>query len=172
MDKTMNINKHYMVSFLSLLLLLFVLYACKSKVEERYPAPDSIKESTECVIDGMLLVNYPGPKAQIFYNDKDSPDFICETKPLFRIYLQPGMKTRIRAIYVQDTSQIDWKHPKGGWIDAFRAWYVVGSRLKGSMGYTYAPFTKKEDAIDFAQRYGGKVMNFESLLKEVKKKLN
>lgn len=152
---------------LIVVVFLLILSGCQGKGREAPPPPPApIKEDTECRIDGMILHLYPGPKAQIHYRDGHI-DFFCETKEPFRIYLQPGMKARIVAFYVQDTARIDWKDPKGGWIDARKAIYVVGSTLKGSMGPTFAPFRndERERALEFIKRYGGRLMTFEELIR-------
>ena len=50
-------------------------------------------------------------------------------------------------------------------IDASKAFYVVGSKKKGTMSMTskYA-FSKKEDAVAFSKRYGGDMLSFEQTL--------
>ncbi len=145
--------------------LIPLLAGCKGK-EREIPPPLPIKGETECRIDGMILLNYPGPKAQIHYRD-GRVDFFCETKEPFQIYIQPGRRSEIVAFYVQDAARIDWKDARGGWIDAREAIYVVGSSRKGSMGPTYAPFRKDErdKAVAFMKRYGGRLMTFDELIK-------
>lgn len=61
---------------------------------------------------------------------------------------------------LKDIKVVDVKSLK--FIDASSAFYVVGSSKKGTMSMTskYA-FAKKEDAMAFADKFGGDVMNFE-----------
>ena len=66
----------------------------------------------------------------------------------------------IKAVYVQDMGQAQWDDPKGHWIDAKAAVYVLGSKRHGSMGPTIASFAQEQDAAKFAQEYGGKVLRF------------
>lgn len=114
---------------------------------------------TACALDGMLLLEYPGPKAQIHY-DQGPPDFFCDTTEMFAMVLKPEQKRRLVAVYTQDMGQADWAHPVGHWIDAKTAYYVVGSSRKGSMGATIGSFAREEDARSFARQYGGKVLRF------------
>jgi len=57
-------------------------------------------------------------------------------------------------------------------IDANKAWYVVGSKKPGTMSKIskYA-FAKKEDAETFAKKFTGEVKNFEETLKFVQENL-
>jgi copper chaperone NosL len=79
---------------------------------------------------------------------------------MFSLYLQPEQKKHVRALYVQDMASTAWDSPKGAWIDAKTAFYVLGSRLKGSMGPTLASFAQEQAAKDFAARNGGTVLAF------------
>ncbi len=125
--------------------------------------PAEITRDVVCVLDGMTVADYPGPKAQVFYEGKAEPDFFCDTIEMFSIYLRPEQQRQIRALYVQDMSKADWKHPQGHWIDARQAFYVVGSKEEGSMGATFASFASEADAQAFANREGGKVFHFSQI---------
>ena len=114
------------------------------------------------LLDGMLLVDFPGPKGQIHY-DKGPPDFFCDTFELLVTYLSPEEQKRIRAMFTQDMAKADWNKPVGSWIDARSALYVFGSDMKGSMGPTAASFARREDAEAFARQHGGKVVRFEEI---------
>jgi len=61
---------------------------------------------------------------------------------------------------VQDMAKADWERPTGHWIDARSAFYVFGSRKKGSMGATAASFASAADAQAFVAANGGKVVSF------------
>ena len=54
----------------------------------------------------------------------------------------------------------DWEKPSGQWIDARQAFYVIGSRRRGSMGPTFASFGEEKVARAFAEKEGGKVLRF------------
>jgi hypothetical protein len=55
-------------------------------------------------------------------------------------------------------------------IDATKAFYVVGSKVHGTMSRVskYA-FLNKEDALAFQKEYGGKIMSFNEALEVAKK---
>jgi copper chaperone NosL len=124
--------------------------------------PIEIDRSTTCSLDGMNLMDYPGPKAQIQY-DHGGPDFFCDTVEMFSIYLRPEQQRRVRALFVQDMARADWNNPVDHWIDARTAFYVVGSKRRGSMGPTLASFASEADARSFAAREGGKVYRFDQI---------
>lgn len=145
---------------LALLLGAALLAACS---ERTAPAPAlSIGPDTACALDGMILQDFPGPKAQIHY-EHGAPDFFCDTRELFAILLRPEQKKRIVAVYTQDMAKTDWAHPDGYWVDAKAAFYVVGSTRRGSMGPTLASFASAADAGKFAGQYGGKVLRFDQV---------
>ncbi len=125
-------------------------------------APAEVTRDTVCSLDGMLLADYPGPKAQIHY-DQGPPDFFCDTVEMFSIYLHPEQKRRVRALFVQDMAKTEWNNPSGHWIDAKTALYVIGSDMRGSMGPTLASFSREEDAKAFAAKHGGRVLRFDEV---------
>lgn len=159
---------NYLGNYLRLIFLctaLFALSACEQDNKAAISArPAAISGEDECALDGMIVANYPGPKAQILYRQEDKRDFFCETKELFYVYIEPGMEAKVAAIYVQDTAGLDWKKPVNNWIEAKSAYYVVGGTLEGSMGPTYAPFKSKEAAAPFVKEYGGEIMTFDEVL--------
>ncbi|HJV59451.1 MAG TPA: nitrous oxide reductase accessory protein NosL [Albitalea sp.] len=124
--------------------------------------PVEITRDTPCSLDGMTLADYPGPKAQIVY-EQGAPDFFCDTIEMFSIVLRPEQKRRIGAVFVQDMRQAAWDDPRGHWIDARSAFYVAGSKRQGSMGATLASFAGEADAKAFAAKEGGKVYRFEQI---------
>lgn len=135
--------------------------ACTDKAPPAEPQP--ITRETACALDGMLLADYPGPKAQILYADQGEPDFFCDTMELFATVLAPEQKRPVSKIFVQDMGKADWQSPEGHWIEAQGAFYVVGSKMHGSMGPTFGSFASETDAADFARLNGGKVMKFSDI---------
>lgn len=125
--------------------------------------PQEIAAGTSCSLDGMLLADYPGPKAQIHYQGRAEPDWFCDTVEMFNVYLSPEQVRAVRVMYVQDMGKADWDNPLGQWIDARQAFYVVGSKRHGSMGPTIASFAQRADAERFAREYGGQVFPFDGI---------
>lgn len=142
-----------------LLLATSLLVAC-GKTTETPVAPKEIAQDTYCALDGMLLSDYPGPKAQIHYDGTPEPDFFCDTMEMFSLLLKPEQARKVTAAYVQAIDQTDWNQPKGAWIDAKKAFYVVGSKKRGAMGPTIPSFATREGAQAFADKEGGKVHPF------------
>lgn len=138
-----------------------LLVACEDTARTT-AGPIEITRDTHCSLDGMTLADYPGPKAQIHYAQGNA-DFFCDTVEMFSIYLQPEEQKRVTAIYVHDMGKNDWDHPTGDWIDAKTAFYVVGSKRRGSMGPTLASFAQEADAKAFSAKEGGNVFRFDQI---------
>lgn len=146
-------------------LLLSSLAGCGA-VDESVPLPVEIDAGTSCTLDGMLLADFPGPKAQIHYA-QGPVDFFCDTIEMFSIYLRPEQQKRIRALYVQDMGQADWDAPQGHWIDARSAYYVADAALRGSMGKTLASFADEAAARAFMEQHGGTLYRFDEVTPEM-----
>lgn len=141
-------------------LAALLLGGCGPAATSTEVAPIEISRGTSCALDGMLLADYPGPKAQIHYAGKAEPEFFCDTMEMFHVYLNPEQVRTVRGLFVQDMGKSDWNEPKGHWMDARQAFYVHGSSQRGSMGPTLASFASRADAEKFAAQYGGKVHAF------------
>ncbi|MEZ0245313.1 MAG: nitrous oxide reductase accessory protein NosL [Methylophilaceae bacterium] len=144
--------------------LAAALVACSKP--EAAVQPLAIQTGTACSMDGMILADFPGPKGQIHYAS-GAPDFFCDTTEMFSIYLQPEQQKRITGIFTQDMAKTDWEKPEDNWIDAKKAWFVVGSNKHGSMGPTIATFAEQAPADSFAKQYGGKVVKFDQVTPEM-----
>lgn len=150
----------------AMVVLALAAGACGAGGGGTAPAPREMTSGTACSLDGMVLGDYPGPKAQIHYADVEQPDYFCDMVELFRTYLKPERVRTVRAVYVQDMGKADWDRPRGNWIDARTASFVVGGRRHGSMGPTIASFALKSDADRFAAEYGGRVVSFDAVKAE------
>lgn len=137
-----------------------LLGACGEAAKTAAVAPKEIDHGTSCSLDGMLLADYPGPKAQIHFVGRDEPEYFCDTVEMFNIFLNPEQVRTVRGLFVQDMGKTDWEQPRDHWIDAKSAFYVHGSKRHGSMGPTIASFALEQDAAKFAAEYGGKVYRF------------
>ena len=144
-------------------LLVAVLLAACSQQTAQSIAPVEITRETACSLDGMILADFPGPKAQIHFAAQAAPEYFCDLMEMFDIYLKPEQARKVDAIYVQDMGQAQWDEPKGHWIDAKTAFYVVGSKKMGSMGPTFGSFAKEGDAKEFVSANGGKVYKFSEI---------
>lgn len=143
-----------------------LLTACGPGAEAPVTAAEITPESI-CVLDGMTLADYPGPKAQIHYEGQPAPDMFCDTMEMFSLLTRPEQSRKVRAAFVQDMGKAEWNSPKGAWIEAHTASYVVGSKKHGSMGPTVASFASAADAQKFAEAFGGKVFPFSGITPEM-----
>jgi len=137
----------------------FLLAGCSGRQEPPLQ-PVDFTASTACALDGMLLADYGGPKAQIHYAGVVAPEFLCDTVEMFSLLLKPEQVRAVRAVYTQDMAQADWAQPRGHWFDAKTGFYVVGSKRHGAMGPTIPGFRQQADAQKFAAQHGGKVVAF------------
>lgn len=113
-----------------------------------------------CALDGMLLHEYPGPKGQLLVSGQPQPVWYCDTLELLNVLLEPEQVRRLRGAWVQDMARADWERPRGHWIDARQAHYVLDSSRQGAMGDTAASFADAAAAGAFQSRYGGRVLVF------------
>lgn len=141
-------------------LAALVLAAC-THTAANLPAIDPSDEAA-CALDGMLLRDFPGPKAQIRFVDGKT-DYFCDVTELLSEMLAPEQHRATSAFYVQDMGKADWQQPRGHWISARDALYVIGSKAQGSMGPTIASFSQQAAADAFVQQQGGKVLRFEQI---------
>ncbi len=137
-----------------------LLAGCEPAPPAKPLAPVEIDARTSCELDGMLLADYPGPKAQIRYAGQAEPTFFCDTVELFNTLLAPEQVKKIDAVWVQDMGKANWDQPRGNWFDARTGLYVLGSKRHGSMGPTIASFSQEADAKKFVEQYGGKLLRF------------
>lgn len=144
-----------------------LLAACGKDETAVAQGPVDFGAGTACELDGMVLSEYGGPKAQVHYVGAAAPVFFCDTVELFNALLRPEQARAVRAAYVQDMGQADWDKPRGHWIDAKAGFYVVGSKKHGSMGPTFASFAQETDAQKFSGQWGGKVFRFAEIKSEM-----
>lgn len=117
---------------------------------------------TACALDGMVLKDFPGPKAQVQYAEGKA-DYYCDLMELFAAVLAPEHKRRIAGVFVQDMGKTAWANPQGHWIAAKSALYVVGSKKHGSMGPTFGSFSSQQDAAAFVKQEGGRIVPYDQV---------
>jgi copper chaperone NosL len=145
---------------LSVVAMALLLAACSQAVltaTAREPTAE-----TACAIDGMVLKDFPGSKAQIQYAEGKA-DYYCDLMELFAVLLAPENKRQVAGVFVQDIGKADWGNPVGHWIVAKDALYVVGSKKQGSMGPTFGAFSNAQDAAAFVKKEGGRVLPFNQI---------
>lgn len=159
-------SAHHKLFLAALFAITFV--ACdQSGTSPAAVVPVEIDSGTYCVLDGMILADYPGPKAQIHYAGQTMPDFFCDTVEMFHTYFNPEQVRVVQGLFVQDMGKTTWDEPRGHWIDARTAYFVHGSSRRGSMGPTIASFALEEDARKFATEFGGHVSHFTGITQDM-----
>ena len=142
------------------MMALLLLGACSQAIEPAVAQEPG--NDTACALDGMVLKDYPGPKAQIQYAE-GAPDFFCDVTELFAVVLEPEQKRRMAGVFVQDMGKANWDHPNANWIEAKTALYVIGGKKRGSMGPTFGSFSSAQAAAAFVKQEGGKIVRFDQI---------
>jgi copper chaperone NosL len=125
----------------------------------------------KCPVCGMFVSKYPDWTTAILFKD-GSHVFLDGAKDMFKYLLDskrydPAKKTEdIQAVMVMDYYRLSW-------IDARRAWYVLGSDVFGPMGRELIPLEKEADAMEFMSDHKGKkIIRFSDVTREVIKTLD
>lgn len=142
---------------LSALLFIFLLIACEETKPVEAPPAKILTRDASGYYCLMTVMHHSGPKAQVFLSDRAEPLWFTSVRDVIAFTLSPEEPKNITAIYVNDMTNADWDNPGiDNWIDANKAWYVIGSKRSGGMGAPEAiPFSTKESAEAFAKKEGG-----------------
>lgn len=143
------------------ILPVIMIVGC-SKGPGTKPLPIEFDRSHACKVCGMIIVDFPGAKAQIHYKN-GKYDAFCSTLDMFLFYLQPDRPTNISAIYLNDMGRAEHEHPKGHWIEAKGAVYIKGGDIMGTMGEALVPFSDIKAAEDYTRKHGGKITRFDNV---------
>jgi copper chaperone NosL len=131
------------------------------------PTPVSMTREAVGYYCNMIIVDHPGPKAQIFEEGVATPFWFSSVRDAVFYNTLPGEGTNIVAAYVQDSAAIlDWNNPPadGPWIAISDAIYVINSSRKGGMGANETvPFTTREGAENFRTEFGGEIVAFSEI---------
>lgn len=139
------------------------------KTAEVPPPPHEMTTSAIGHYCGMNVMEHTGPKGQIILASREEPVWFSSARDAVSFTMLPEEPKDIRAIYVSDMAKAQtWENPgEENWIDAKKAFFVVGSRMKGGMGADETvPFSDRDTAQEFAARNGGKVMTFAEIPKD------
>jgi copper chaperone NosL len=142
-----------MKQYLSISIMLCLLLSACTRDSGTKPSPLELSRDHACAVCGMIIVDFPGAKAQVHYQDHKYSVF-CSTLDLFLFYHQPDRPANIAALYVNDMAK------PGQWIDAEKARYVQGGDVMGPMGEALVPFGSADDAEAYRKKHGGRVLSF------------
>lgn len=158
---------HGMIRVLLLTGVLAVFTACtENKPAAPPPPPQEISSEAVGHYCGMTLHDHTGPKGQIHLKSRAAPVWFSSVRDTVAFTMLPEEAKDITAIYVNDLAIArNWEQPEAGaWVEARRAWFVVGSRRSGGMGGGEAfPFSTESAAQAFTREHGGKVLRFAEL---------
>lgn len=142
---------------------LAILGGCNSERDAPMPTAFSLTEEAIGRYCGMNVLEHDGPKGQIILSGMLEPIWFSSARDAIAFTLLPDEPKNIAAIYVSDMAiAANWEKPGAdNWIDARKAFYVLGSNRKGGMGVDEAvPFSTEAAAADFVARHGGKIVRF------------
>lgn len=152
--------------FFSALVVAILLTGCgeKNETDNMVQQAVAIESSDECHLCGMLISGFPGPKGQLYSKGINGNLKFCSTRDMFAFILDPENQHNIQQAFVHDMAVTPWGKPNDDiYIDAKKAFYVIGHKRRGAMGPTLASFKKQSDAEAFAVSQGGQVMRFDEV---------
>jgi copper chaperone NosL len=145
------------------MLLSFATAGCHEKASEALPPPQKLTADATGHYCGMALLEHPGPKGQIILASRTEPVWFSSARDAFSFTILAEESKDVRAVYVSDMGKApSWEKPGAdNWIDAHRAFFVIGSRKQGGMGAPETvPFSERAAADKFAEINGGRVVSF------------
>ena len=144
------------------ILIVLALAGCGEEHSAKaLPPPNELNAEAIGHYCGMNVLEHPGPKGQIILDSRFDPVWFSSARDTIAFTLLPEEPKDIRAIYVSDMAKApNWDQPGAdNWVDARKAWYVIGSRMRGGMGAEETvPFSSREAADRFARDNGGRVV--------------
>ncbi len=158
----------YSLILVAFLLLVFLPAFPLSAADNGVPKPTA---KDKCPVCGMFVVKYPDWLAAVRFRD-GSHVFFDGAKDLFKYLHDPKKydparkRADIQAVAVMDYYGLTW-------IDARKAWYVLGSDVYGPMGRELIPLERETDAREFMKDHKGmKIIRFAEATPEVIKTLD
>ncbi len=129
------------------------------------------KPTDTCPVCGMFVAKYPAWVATVLYKDGHAHHF-DGAKDLFKYLLDmPKWAPSHRAEDVEKIGVTEYYGLKQ--IDAYAAYYVIGSDVLGPMGHELIPLASKEDAEEFLQDHAGKtILLFNQVILEIVQNLD
>ena len=157
-----RLMKHVLVPLALFTPLL--LAGCEDKEKSPPPAPFALTSEAMGRYCGMNVLEHAGPKGQVILDAQvGEPIWFSSARDTLAFTMLPEEPKDIAAIYVSDMAKApSWEKPGAtNWIDARKAFYVIGSSAKGGMGAEeVVPFSTKEAAMQFAGKNGGRIVSF------------
>jgi copper chaperone NosL len=168
MIRAAGLRSRLLLILSALCLFCFLLPFSLGAAEIRMPKPSA---RDKCPVCGMFVAKYPDWLAAIRRRD-GSHVFFDGAKDMFK-YLQ-DMKRYDPARRPEDVEIVAVMDYYGlTWIDARKAWYVLGSDVYGPMGKELIPLEMESDAREFMRDHKGiRIIKFSEATPEVVKTLD
>ncbi len=152
------------------MLACLLLAGCGDRpAQDPPPAPARIARDAVGHYCGMIVVDHPGPKAQIWLAGAKAPLWFSSVRDGIAFTMLAEESRAIRAFYVNDMSRArDWQSPPAqSWMAAADAWYVLDSRRRGGMGAAETvPFSDPVAARAFVKAHGGEIVRFDAIARD------
>ena len=167
MRKTKN-GDHHPSRVVCILFRYFMLLAIASIFLSNAPAVAGVKAFVKpsardkCPVCGMFAAKFPDWTAEIIYRDGtyrvfDGPKDMFKYLADLKKYESSRRREDILSIYVSDYYSV---HP----IDAYKAFFVIGSNVYGPMGNEFVYFEKETNALVFMKDHAGKrILRFQDV---------
>ena len=147
-----------------LLLLLFAMSFIFISIADAAPLED-LKSDARCPVCGMFVAKFDVWITQIRYEDTTIFSF-DGVKDMMAYYHKPSNfngqeQSKVNEIWVKDYYSLKW-------LDARKAFFVIGSDVHGPMGHELIPFSIKAAAESFlADHHGRRILTFDKITIEV-----
>jgi copper chaperone NosL len=145
---------------------VLLLVGCNGQKTVETPKPFALDQQAIGHYCGMNVLEHPGPKGQVILQSRIDPMWFSSARDALAFTMLPEEPKDILAIYVSDMGKAaSWDSPGAeNWVDAHKAWFVVGGSAKGGMGVPEAvPFSDRAAADRFAREKGGAVVGFDDV---------
>ncbi|VAW41517.1 Nitrous oxide reductase maturation protein, outer-membrane lipoprotein NosL [hydrothermal vent metagenome] len=140
----LSVNRVTNLGIMTVLALAFILAA----VSPSPAAPEpGVNKDTRCAVCGMFVARYPNWIAKIVLKNGKT-EYFDGPKDMLAYYFSPAKyggtsPSDFKAVMVQDYYTLKW-------LDARKAFFVVGSDVHGPMGKEFIPFASEGAAKSFA----------------------
>lgn len=144
--------------YMALTLLSAALGGIVGCGEKKPRMPAALPAEARCTLCGMVLADFPGPKAELYLKGVDAAATFCSARDALSFALQPENRRRLEALYVlaaDDPSR---------WLSAADGVFVVAGRFEGAMGSEPALLKDQAAAERFIAQWGGRAVRWPDLV--------